>query len=53
MGQIIEDFFSEIHQKLLDNNLQLNKHIIVEDIEGYQAPHHYCINEFVDFFNLQ
>lgn len=50
---MIELFFSEIQQKLLDNNILLNKHVIVEDIEGKEAPQHYYINELVDFFNIQ
>lgn len=53
IAQIIELFFSDIQQKLLDNNLLLNKHVIVEDIEGKEAPQHYYIDELVDFFNIQ
>jgi hypothetical protein len=49
----VETFFATIHRKCVENGLQLNKHVIIEDIEGQQATQHFYINEFVEFFNLQ
>lgn len=34
IGEIIEEFFTSVHHKIVQNNLYLNKHVIVEDIEG-------------------
>ena len=48
-----ETFFAIIHRRCLENGLQLNKHVLVEDIEGHEAPQHFYINEFVEFFQLQ
>jgi hypothetical protein len=38
VAEIVETFFSIIHRRCVENGLQLNKHVIVEDIEGQQAP---------------
>lgn len=53
LSEIVESFFSIIHQRLVDNNIQLNKYVIIEEIDGDHASHHYYVNELVDFFNLQ
>ena len=37
VAEIVETFFATIHRKCVENGLQLNKHVIIEDIEGHQA----------------
>ena len=53
IAQIVDTFFSSIYKKIVENNLQLNKHVIIEDIDGVIAPQHMYVNEFVEFFDLQ
>lgn len=52
IASIIECFFATVHRKIVENSIQLNKQVIVEDIEGLGGPQYFYVNEFIDFFDL-
>lgn len=53
IGRIIESFFASVFEKIMDTNLQLNKQISVDCIDGLSGPQYFYVNELADFFDIQ
>jgi hypothetical protein len=54
LGLVVELFFAELYSKMRVQNqeVELSKQLIIEDIEGLQEPHYHYVNELLEFFEL-